>query len=882
LANGVLFITSAVTGTINKGQALVNASLLAGSCIGAQLTGTSYQINNYLIGYPSTQTLASSGSPVAFTTSNGNLNVSGIGRFVFYPGDNADVTQLHYYIQTIGTPYISQFAVTHVDDEMAWVLDPYALTPQFKTVMAASKMSVIRDLEYSNSITSLVTTWASRKPLTYYAWAGSYINPAYVVPGTVTHANGTVLAISATSWASGTATITTTNPHGQSGSFYVSIWGVLPVSPAYNGTFYATVTGANTLTYALASQPGATTTFGSCSIGVTDYAVTFADPISGISAPYDKQILQFYFDVMGHGIYSGTATWSGTTTVNFTNHPFVGGEKIIFFKNGGNSNLPTGVSQGVVYYVLAAGLVAGTSFQFSLTPGGSAVTFSGASGNTTVSQVHTLNLNGTGSVPLINVTGAGLVGPFSTGGQISYQSGGSGNQGTIPCPNDYFNKITYATAVYDADVGAWLMVGGNGTGSGGLGQPCPVEGFLKLCKDVGAHPWFSVPFMALDPMTDYIRNFAHMLKTNAPSWMIPRIEGPNELWNFVFQGTGYANTKANIHWGTGNFDYNNWYGKVISTIGQDFVREYGDGTLNTAFVGNGYQIVIGSQVATWVNTAANSNGNSNRYLASGYTGQAAAAQTGYNKDTAIKWSTHGCAANYWNPTYYNTSQGTTVDTNAWLADGFSSKCLFSGTNITLSSITGTPKIGQTIVDRYGLVPANTTIMGGSGTAWTISNSVTLPNTTPVYGWNTASIAAANDFIDSAGGAADSKFNIAQVVGVYFTALHNYHQTLANGAGATIRETCYEGGYGINYPGGNPNTFFEACKYQSEFGLIISGISNTLANSTTLTGQLNQLVTLGVEFPSQFTLCATNTAWSVMNDIYCTNHPGLDAIAAFNA
>ena len=67
----------------------------------------------------------------------------------------------------------------------------------------------------------------------------------------------------------------------------------------------------------------------------------------------------------------------------------------------------------------------------------------------------------------------------------------------------------------------------------------------------------------IDPATDYMPTLVNYVRDNKQSWMIPRFEGPNELWNGHggFYNTTYANAKANAykvadptHWSVDN-DY---------------------------------------------------------------------------------------------------------------------------------------------------------------------------------------------------------------------------------------------------------------------------------------------------------------------------------------
>lgn len=69
--------------------------------------------------------------------------------------------------------------------------------------------------------------------------------------------------ITSMTWSGGVVTVTTTNPHGftVNDTLWIVISGVAPSS--YNGTFLCTVTGANSFTYVLISNPGSVTTEGS-------------------------------------------------------------------------------------------------------------------------------------------------------------------------------------------------------------------------------------------------------------------------------------------------------------------------------------------------------------------------------------------------------------------------------------------------------------------------------------------------------------------------------------------------------------------------------------------------------------------------------------------
>ena len=85
-----------------------------------------------------------------------------------------------------------------------------------------------------------------------------------------------------------------------------------------------------------------------------------------------------------------------TTTNNTgtaTNHGLSAGEVVVFDTNGA---LPTGVTAGTPYYVIATGLTA-TAFQFSATLGGAAVNTSGSQSGVHIVSAYGVQINTSGS-----------------------------------------------------------------------------------------------------------------------------------------------------------------------------------------------------------------------------------------------------------------------------------------------------------------------------------------------------------------------------------------------------------------------------------------------------------------------------------------------------
>jgi hypothetical protein len=238
-----------------------------------------------------------------------------------------------------------------------------------------------------------------------------------------------------------------------------------------------------------------------------------------------------------------------------------------------------------------------------------------------------LNINGSGAIRILN-------------SYSNLLSAGS---------NSYPVKQSLATLVYDATLEAWIKQGGDvAFGSTGLTNGCPPELMIRLCAEVGAHPHFVTPPLAIDPATDYMPCLAEYCRANAPSWMIPRFEGPNELWNNAggFFQTGYANAKA-IAYGWGP-DFHNWYGKAMSVLGQIVHSAYGGDRAK-------YQVLCGVQTASG-SSASGTGGSDARLASTKYMTQPMAPQAPYTRSPASKWVTHVCCAQYFTPSKYGTAQ----------------------------------------------------------------------------------------------------------------------------------------------------------------------------------------------------------------------------------
>lgn len=596
-----------------------------------------------------------------------------------------------------------------------------------------------------------------------------------------------------------------------------------------------------------------------------DYSINF-----GSGAPADKQTIHLNFNTSGTYTSAG-ATFSGGTTANSTSHGLTAGEPIGYISSG---TLPSGLWQGITYYVLASGLTA-NSFQFSTNPGGSPVNYgSGGSGSHFWVRCATLNLNGTGAVPIKTQTG-------DTTQTNDYPKAVNGGGATI-----------YGTLVYDAALNSWLKFGADSNGSGGLNNCVPPEICLRLCTELGMHPYFVTPYLAADPVTDYMSNLAAMVKNSGPSWMIPRFEGTNETWNSAsgFYATRYGWNKAFLSWGT-QFDQDNWVGRAFSLVAQSINSIYG-GTPSTQ---TKYQFLVGVQTVGGTNpTANNARLASTKYVADG--GSAA-----YN------WATHVCCAQYINPSEQREAQE--------LIDAYNYSVTYSGNSAqqtiiansyvdTLNSGSGTFNLANTKIlyqGWFGWAQGNwggsinlklTGYEGGYSPDYTTGNSTSPITGATVTSGTTVDLTISqykdfqkSSFVTGNPAVVGMQMIVSSVGGM--TQLNGNTYTVAGVSGNTVTITVPDTtGFGAYTSGGtatwvNSQTYINNLRKAGKSAPNLQGY--TYGNSTGNKSNYQNFIDAGGEFPSCYMLAGPNQVWSVFDpSIYATPGTQWDAIKSFNA
>jgi hypothetical protein len=74
----------------------------------------------------------------------------------------------------------------------------------------------------------------------------------------------------------------------------------------------------------------------------------------------------------------------------------------------------------------------------------------------------------------------------------------------------------------------------------------PVEVMVKLANELDADPWFNIPHLADD---DFVRNFARIVREELNSDRRAYVEYSNEVWNWAFLQTHWADAQAKARWG---------------------------------------------------------------------------------------------------------------------------------------------------------------------------------------------------------------------------------------------------------------------------------------------------------------------------------------------
>lgn len=506
-------------------------------------------------------------------------------------------------------------------------------------------------------------------------------------------------------------------------------------------------------------------------------------------------------------------------------------------------------------------------------------------------------------------------------------------------PAEYYTKPAagiYFYAIYDQHLDAWIKKGGADNKidakyhANAIDSCVPMSVMVQLANEIGAHPWFTIPPMCLDPLTDYVSALINYCKNNLASGLVPRFEPANEVWNDSpgFKATYYADAKEKVHsGGTAVQDRHNWYGRVLSKLGQAVSAAYGNDRSK-------YQVICGVQTRNTSNPVPR--------LAS----TRLVSETGNANDAAKFWATHIAYTCYWNPSYNLTQEmavayeyptastqrkaeilagfinNNTLNTDAanyaywkaWAAGfGITGLCQYEGgfspdyptgniTNtasmatkasqavLTLDTSTSVPPAGVSVkltgVDGMTELNGNTyTIAAQSGSNLTLN-----VDTTGFGSWFSASITnitkASSAVVTLAGGSAvptvGNKIRISGVVGM--TNINNVTATVTAVSGLDVTINVNSTAYSTYTSGGT----MVSCATVEIIGSmsLINGFRETSKNCPDLVRQTlrnwNNHTDIGGEFPSIYVLSGPTNAWSVLDpSIYVADPPQWQAAKLFN-
>jgi hypothetical protein len=253
----------------------------------------------------------------------------------------------------------------------------------------------------------------------------------------------------------------------------------------------------------------------------------------------------------------------------------------------------------------------------------------------------------TTAAPTLNVNGTGAKVLTIPWGDASYPIWG---QNTGRASSGPGADAPYSLCTYDQSLDVWLC-DSETFGLYGVTNGVPPELCFRLCDEVGAHPWFCAPYLAVDcgsgqlpTTTDYMSQLAKYCRDHQPSWMTPFYETPNETWNSAagFYATRYAWNKQRKRSGV-QWDDSQWVGTVGSLIGQAVSAVYGNDRTK-------YRMVIG--YSAYLHYPPEKGNNAHRLESSYYVSQGGS--------PAKNWVTHITYANYFNSWYYQTSKMLTL------------------------------------------------------------------------------------------------------------------------------------------------------------------------------------------------------------------------------
>jgi hypothetical protein len=318
--------------------------------------------------------------------------------------------------------------------------------------------------------------------------------------------------------------------------------------------------------------------------------------------------------------------------------------------------------------------------------------------------------------------------------------------------NTYVGVVTY-DAAFNAVLGYNQVA--NGTNAG-FECPVPPEVFVELNAEVNTSPWHVLPYLALDSMTDWTKQYATYIKANYPQAR-PRFEVMNEI--YLIFGTFdscYTAAKSRI-WVTANpaaWTTSNWncgaggantvgeVGKMASTVGQDLVSVYG--------AGGNFDLLVPTMPYLPAGLAS---GSADSFTSVEYVAQNTSlipVQSGYVQAPAYNYATGMSNNDYWQLAYQSTGNGNvsgqyrgTETAMAYCYYGYSSSTPCQGLYASRAAIMTAYFSSATLAGQTGsfnipdLISQLSLYSNAATTCFTFSTrpgTCTLNVTTPIQGY----------------------------------------------------------------------------------------------------------------------------------------------------
>lgn len=170
---GTTLTISGLSGTIQPGQRVVG--------------GTVQPYTFIMSGSGSTYTVSKSQSATGLTGANGGSTSSsgGAGAGFYAMSTDGVAGSIQFKITSVGSPIITNVQIYHVDDA-AKVVAGEIFGTLFLSRIREANFGVLRFLNWHDNNVSNMTTWRTRKPVTYATYLGDQLNNSFYA-GTATH-----------------------------------------------------------------------------------------------------------------------------------------------------------------------------------------------------------------------------------------------------------------------------------------------------------------------------------------------------------------------------------------------------------------------------------------------------------------------------------------------------------------------------------------------------------------------------------------------------------------------------------------------------------------------------------------------------------------------